>query len=412
MKKHLKFGFTALAMGLVSAGIGASQAVAQSGATEGIKAINGIAVDPNGPGTSANGVLIATKYGLLRATPDGISTVIKGVNASVTGLATMPGNPKSLRLSGIDKDGKPVGLLESEDGGKNWSALPNAVAGDKISAAGLAISRLSPQRMVALGDGIRLSSDGGATWTPLSVTPDKTFSVALSSVDENRIFAATAGGLMVSNDAGKSWAKTYAGDAPATLVASLSGGRMVAFIYGVGLIEADESDLVWTLVSGGFEDRFLRNLVQDPAKPGLLYVTADTGAILLSRDGGRDWISFEGSDKFTPARVAQGRQLFQNNCQVCHGVNGIGESPGNPAAQDEFGFKAPALNNDMHTWHHSDASLSKTIHLGSPRNERMIAWKDQLSDADIDSIIVYLKSQWSIRSLACQGVRHMGCVAR
>jgi len=219
----------------------------------------------------------------------------------------------------------------------------------------------------------------------------------LSSVQENRIFAATMTGLMVSEDGGKTWTKTYDSKAPATVVSSLGGGRVAAFIYGVGLIAADEADLAWSVISDGFEDRHLRNLIEDPKNSGLLYATADTAAILLSRDGGRTWVSFEGSDKATPERIAAGKQLFEDTCQACHGVKGIGESPDDPAAKDEFGFKAPALNNDMHAWHHSDAGLRATIHQGSPRNERMVTFQETMTDDDIDNILSYIAYSGVIR---------------
>ena len=130
----------------------------------------------------------------------------------------------------------------------------------------------------------------------------------------------------------------------------------------------------------------------------------------MSRDGGLHWISFEGSDLAYPDRIAAGSALYADYCESCHGAGGIGESPEDPAAQDEFGFKAPALNDDMHAWHHSDAGLRATINEGSPRNDRMAAWQDVLSDNEIDAIIAYVKSTWSIRSLACQGARHMACM--
>jgi len=39
----------------------------------------------------------------------------------------------------------------------------------------------------------------------------------------------------------------------------------------------------------------------------------------------------------------------------------------------------------------------------------MIAWQEVLNDDEIDDILAYLKSTWSLRSLACQGSRHMRC---
>ncbi|MDP1668810.1 c-type cytochrome [Phaeovulum sp.] len=103
--------------------------------------------------------------------------------------------------------------------------------------------------------------------------------------------------------------------------------------------------------------------------------------------------------------------MFEENCQVCHGANGVGEAPGDPEARDEFGFKAPALNDDAHAWHHSDQTLICFIAEGSPCNTRMVAFKKILSPDDIANLVAYLKSRWSVSSLACQGGRHMGFMA-
>jgi mono/diheme cytochrome c family protein len=71
---------------------------------------------------------------------------------------------------------------------------------------------------------------------------------------------------------------------------------------------------------------------------------------------------------------------------------------------------APPLDDSGHGWHHADAQLAQTIREGSPRNERMIAWKDLLDGEAVRNVVAYVKSLWSFRSLACQGRRHMRCM--
>lgn len=374
------------------------------GPIDALQSVFGVAPDPTAPGR----VLLATEYGLLRAAPDGFAEVLPQVSMAVVGLAPVAGGDAGrLLLSGFGENGEPGGILRSEDGGRSWTALPGTDGRDGVAVTSLSVSRVDPDRVAGLAEEIMLSSDGGATWVRAGATPKETLAVAMSGTRAERIYAGTMTGLRISDDGGQSWAEIAVTQNPVTAVASLSGGRVGAFVYGTGFMIADEAGAEWTTVASGFEDRYLRALVEAPG--GTIYGVADTGAILLSRDGGVSWISFEGSDLATPERIAAGKALFAETCQTCHGVGGIGESPDNPTAQDEFGFKAPALNNDMHAWHHSDAGLRATIREGSPRNERMIAWKEKLTDQQIDSIIAYLKSTWSVRSLACQGSRHMRC---
>ncbi|MDA5095787.1 c-type cytochrome [Aliiroseovarius sp. KMU-50] len=403
-----KFGL-AVAAAILAVSAGASGLVAQEATRaplERIQSVYGLAIDPSNTGH----ILIGTGHGLLRATPDGMAEIIAPPRAAVVGLGVDPNEANKLILSGVSETGVAAGLFTLDTDGANWTEVPGTRGENGIAMTSLSVSRLDSARLAGVNKTIHLSSDGGVNWTSLETTPEKTFSVALSSIDTSRIFIATMSGLMVSHDEGKNWQKSYSGETPATTVASLSGGRVAAFVLGTGLIMADEEMLNWQVVGTGFEDRYLRVLVEDPSIPETFYAVADTGAILLSRDEGKSWVSFEGNNLADPDRIAAGNVLYDDNCASCHGVGGTGEEPENPAARDEFGFKAPALNNDMHAWHHSDTGLRATIREGSPRNERMSAWQDVLSDDEIDSILAYIKSTWSIPSLACQGARHMACM--
>ncbi len=375
----------------------------QTGSTDSIKKIYGIAVDP---ATNGGTVLIATQYGLLRARPDGLSELVPSLKAAVVSLATDPDDPNHLFASTVDSKGAPGNLMESTDGGITWAPVEGA---KPVIVGALSLSRMKPGRMVGLASKIMVSDDTGKTWRTLAATPDKTFAVAPSPTIADRIYAGTMTGLMVSDDNGATWRDAGAGNQPITMITGLADGRLLAFAYSRGLLGAREPDLKWTLLAEGFEDRFMVDLAQNPQRPDEVFATFDTGAILMSRDGGRKWISFEGSDWATPEHIANGKKLFQQNCQACHGVNGIGEAPGNPSAKDKYGFKAPALNNDAHAWHHSDRGIFATISKGSPRNRRMVAFSMRLSDDEIRDIVAYIKTLWSLRSLACQGARHRGC---
>src|SRR4051812_33868765 len=71
--------------------------------------------------------------------------------------------------------------------------------------------------------------------------------------------------------------------------------------------------------------------------------------------------------------------LYTERCAGCHGV-------------DQSGGRAPSLFDD--TWVHGsdDESIAKTITTGVPNTE-MVAFKDQLTDAQIWQLVAYLKTQ-------------------
>lgn len=93
-------------------------------------------------------------------------------------------------------------------------------------------------------------------------------------------------------------------------------------------------------------------------------------------------------------QVQRGRQLFLQNCTVCHGVNAQGAP--NWSQPDANGkYPAPPLNGTGHAWHHPKQALISTIKYGTARmGGSMPAWKDKLSDQDINDIIAWFQSQW------------------
>lgn len=376
----------------------------QSGPTESVRNI--AALLPVGGANEA--VLMATDFGLLRATSDGISKILPDVPFVPLGLARKPGQGALILASGYDAEGASPVMYQSSDEGESWVKLQQAQPDSVMTS--LSVSAANPNRLVGLSQSVQVSRDGGETWSAPAQPAGQPLAVLRAPSDENRLYLGTMEGLFVSPDEGADWRKIEIGDAPVTGLTALSDGRIAAFVYGKGLMAGPDNGQAmaanWTQIAHEFGSRFLRNIV---VRDGTLWATADTGAILLSRDAGANWISFEGSDMATPDRIAAGKALYAENCQSCHGADGIGESPENPTAKDEFGFKAPALNDDMHAWHHSDAGLRATIREGSPRNERMAAWQDVLGDEEIDEILAYVKSTWSVNSLACQGARHMAC---
>ena len=368
--------------------------------------IRGIAADPSG---ARDNVLLATRGGVLMGKPDGLAKRVSAMTAFISALAADPGNAQKLYASGqSEKDGK-LGVLASTDGGATWQKISDG-AGGPVAFHVLTVSPKAPNVLYGVDEDMQVSRDSGATWARVASSPEKILAVSASMMDDKTIYAATMGGLVVSRDGGAQWKPAYSLQRPATMVHVTPGGRLYAFVYGTGLLTTREPSLAWKTVATAFQDRVLMGLAVAPTDADRLYAYADTGKVMISANGGRVWTSMEGSHTATEAAIERGRQLFEDNCAACHGERGIGERPGDPGAKDEYGFVAPALNDDAHGWHHPDEQLTETILNGSPRNKRMIAWKEQLTRQDAKHLVTYIKSLWSFRSLACQGSRHMACM--
>ena len=87
------------------------------------------------------------------------------------------------------------------------------------------------------------------------------------------------------------------------------------------------------------------------------------------------------TDLASPEILAQGEAIYNETCAACHGPEGAGNV-------------GPPLNSKAHAWHHVDNQLRSFIGDGIP-GTAMVGHSDHLSDAEIDTVISYLKSLWT-----------------
>ncbi len=94
-------------------------------------------------------------------------------------------------------------------------------------------------------------------------------------------------------------------------------------------------------------------------------------------------------------RLAQGKALYEQYCVTCHGQQAVG-TPDWRQRDGTGRYPPPPLNGTAHAWHHPRAQLQDIIKQGGPLGKsNMPAFQNQLSDAQIDAIIVWLQSLWS-----------------
>lgn len=97
-----------------------------------------------------------------------------------------------------------------------------------------------------------------------------------------------------------------------------------------------------------------------------------------------------------PAQVARGRAVYDKHCAECHGAEGRGQA-GDWRIRDAGGnYPPPPLDDSAHAWHHPTAVLLDVIRNGSePGEGNMPAWKNVLSEAEMQDVVAYIKSLWS-----------------
>ncbi len=397
-----------LAGGFLSVSIAQAEDPKQDIFLHQLKDVSGIVFNPK----DKEKFTVATPHGVFTVRENGLVKKLNKNTGYFMELISHPNNPNTLFASGYVSKTEKMGVVSSKDGGRNWQKLGDGANG-KASFYTMAISAVSPRILYGVDENIQASADGGKTWTVVSpIQGERMFEIAVSPLKPKTVYAGTFNGLFKSEDGAKTWKNIGPVDKPVASLQVTNKGQIHAFIYDYGYVTASEKDLKWKRHAKEFQKRALLNATIDPRNSKHIYGVSDTGAMMISKDAGETWGSFEGNQYASIDRIKAGKTLYEDNCVACHGEKGAGENPADPRAVDEEGLPlAPSLNDTMHAWHHSDDQIMSTILNGVERNERMIAWKEHdVSEEDAKSLVAYIKSLWNFNSLSCQGPRHMSCM--
>ena len=99
---------------------------------------------------------------------------------------------------------------------------------------------------------------------------------------------------------------------------------------------------------------------------------------------------------YNSQQVAQGQELYADNCAACHGPQAQGADQWmQPDAQGNR--PAPPLNGTGHTWHHSLEDLTQTINQG---RGNMPAWQSKLTEEEITATLAWIQSRWPAQTYA------------
>ena len=112
--------------------------------------------------------------------------------------------------------------------------------------------------------------------------------------DADMLYAATKSGLFKSTDAGRSWQPAHSVNRSTTMVQVTGRGELYAFIFGTGLVRADDGGVNWRLVSNDFGGAYVLHLAVDRKDGRRIYaVTLDSETraqgVLASGDKGETW---------------------------------------------------------------------------------------------------------------------------
>jgi len=251
---------------------------------------HGIAVDRSDP----DRLYVATHHGLYAVAPDGSATRLSPVQ-DFMGFTPHPVDPSVLYASGHPAGGGNLGFIASEDGGRSWSQLAEGVGGP-VDFHQMDISPADPKTIYGAYAGqLQVSRDGGGSWELVGPAPDGLIDLAASTHDTSMLYAATQGGLLKSEDSGRTWQDAYWLRQPATMVHVSPDGAVYAFVVGTGLIQTMEPKLSWQTVSkDAFGGDYVLHFAVDPTSHSKVYAISfdpqtKEQAVLTSDDAGKTW---------------------------------------------------------------------------------------------------------------------------
>lgn len=150
----------------------------------------------------------------------------------------------------------------------------------------------NPRVILARGEGLWRSDDGGTTWQRLPLT-EPVLTVALDPRSDRVLYveAPTGGGVLRSTDSGRTWVPTAApGTSPPFVyeltIAPSDGDILFAYSFGRGIYRSRNSGATWERVLEGAP---FVGITVDPTDANVVYVAAVEQGVLRSTDGGDQW---------------------------------------------------------------------------------------------------------------------------
>lgn len=241
------------------------------------------------PGSHGQVILVASGDGILRSTDAGktwrLTTGWQVIDVRTFGFN--PANPDEVYASTC------WGPLRSTDGGATWQ--PAEAGLDRLYCQTLVADSQHPGRvLLGVEGGIYLSTDGAKTWARTDSPPATALRLVQSDVDPSLIIAGTEGrGAWISRDSGQNWQQTDPGSAQANIYTVSLDTRdakvMAIGGWGVGVRVSTDGGTTWIDRSKGLPVKNVFVVAFDPDVPNRLWASTFEEGSFYSDDFGATW---------------------------------------------------------------------------------------------------------------------------
>ncbi len=219
-----------------------------------------------------------------------------GSNTYGHDIAINPLNTQVMYIPGYKYDGTAwrMTCFKSTNGGQNWTAtqLDTTASTTVYSAAIDPVDTTVVYVGAYFGStsAVFKSTDCGATWTgyPLPTSSYYVYSLLVSPVNHNIVFAGTLNGVCRSTDAGLTWVKQGSGSYNYRIV-TVPGepDTMYSAAYNT-VYRSTDAGVTWTQAGTGLSGTTLRTVLTVPGASATVYCGSTTG-MFRSTDYGAGW---------------------------------------------------------------------------------------------------------------------------
>lgn len=188
-------------------------------------------------------------------------------------------------------------VVRSDDGGAGWEVLARWKSSVATRALAIAPRGAGRPPILAIGgdDGVRLSKDGGDTWTMTGETTSGLYqveSLAFAPDDPDTLYAGTWRQAFRTRDGGRTWRRIAEGmvlDATVYSWDFASSDPKEIWVSTCGWVyRTQDGGERWTRFKGGFTNRRSHNVRRDSKRPEIIYA-GTVGGLHRSTDNGETW---------------------------------------------------------------------------------------------------------------------------
>jgi photosystem II stability/assembly factor-like uncharacterized protein len=233
-------------------------------------------------------IFLATDYGVLRSTDDGLSWK----------LVTEWDMPVVL---GVAIDGDDIwiatarGVFQSKNGGDLWTPKGRMLPGTNASyVSDITVTRR--EIFIATADGLFRSSDKGSTWIRSGLEGREIFRViAHPSIPTTFAAISQTEGVWISEDGGWNWSQRNSGLRSTNVKAlAFSPHEKDVILVGtrdVGVFKSTTLGNQWDIAGGGLNNFNITAIAFDPDLADRAYAGAENGSF-ISNTRGKSWQPF------------------------------------------------------------------------------------------------------------------------